>query len=109
MILFIHPAPILFPYALFSNQITDHKSQLMSNQSFEQDKHETVKILPPNPNGGGGKPAGIPDPGIPPGVNEGIPGIACPSAAYEFVIVSITFCAFSCPISIFHQIQVPNQ
>ena len=60
------------------------------------------------PNGGGGIPTGSPDippgappggPNAPPGPTDGNPGSACPSAAYELVIESMTDCAFSCPIS----------
>jgi len=55
------------------------------------------------PGGGaipGGKPKGIAatPAWVPPG-NMGF-ALACPSAAYEEVMLSITDCAFSCPISV---------
>lgn len=49
--------------------------------------------VPGTPNGGGGGN----DPGAPGCCSS---GFACPSAAYEDVIESITDCAFSCPISV---------
>lgn len=52
--------------------------------------YEVVNV-PGIPNGGGGN-----DPGAPGCCSN---GLACPSAAYELVIESITDCAFSCPIS----------
>lgn len=48
------------------------------------------RVLPGNPGGGGKAPAA-------PACNM---GFACPSAAYEDVIESMTDCAFSCPISV---------
>lgn len=51
--------------------------------------------VPGTPKGGGGN-----DPGAPGCCSN---GFACPSAAYEDVIESITDCAFSCPISVHHQ------
>ena len=52
--------------------------------------------IPGNPGGGGGKAPPAPACNI---------GLACPSAAYDEVIESITDCAFSCPISAFKSVS----
>lgn len=62
-----------------------------------------VRSLPGNPNGGG-----IGPPGPAGCANIGFE-LACPSAAYEFVIESITDCAFSWPISAGQVRQGPIQ
>lgn len=74
--------------------------------------HEPAHMYTPAGNPGGIPPGGIGNPGgrpaggtMPPGGPN--PGGAvfsiglfadCPSAAYEFVMLSMTLCAFSCPI-----------
>lgn len=56
--------------------------------------------MPPGkPNGGGGIPPNPPAPIGPLPCSIGF-APACPASAYEFVIESMTDCAFSCPISI---------
>ena len=62
-------------------------------QSFESQN------LPGKPKGGGGKPWPGIGGGGPCGASMGFDP-ACPSAAYEFVIESMTDCAFSWPISV---------
>jgi hypothetical protein len=79
---------------------------------FKSGTHIFIRVNIPAGNPGGIPPGGIGNPGgrpaggtMPPGGPK--PGGAvfsiglfadCPSAAYEFVMLSMTLCAFSCPI-----------
>ena len=66
--------------------------------SLDHVPRSVIEKVPGNPNGGGGNPCPGIGGGPPCGASIGF-APACPSAAYEFVIESMTDCAFSCPIS----------
>ena len=84
----------------------------VEGQYSRPESHTFIRIYAPAGNPGGIPPGGIGNPGgrpaggtMPPGGPN--PGGAvfsiglfadCPSAAYEFVMLSMTLCAFSCPI-----------
>lgn len=78
--------------AAFDLVVLHVSAQLFPQSTFWYVMGMRVNI-PGTPNGGGGGN----DPGAPGCCSN---GFACPSAAYEDVIESITDCAFSWPISV---------